>query len=153
MNTFHKSISTIAVAAVMALAGSAMAENEAPTETSKPLALRRVMDELGRDMQAVMGAISKEDWALVATLAPKIASHAEPPLPEKLRILAWLGGETGKFRGFDRQAHEAATAMGEAAKRSDGQAVIAAFAKVQQSCLDCHQNFRQAFVEHFYGRR
>lgn len=39
MNTFHKSISTIAVAAVMALAGSAMAENEAPNETSKPLAL------------------------------------------------------------------------------------------------------------------
>ncbi len=152
MNTFHKSISMIA-AAVVALAGSAMAENGAPAEREKPLALRSVMDKLGRDMQAVTGAISKEDWALVATLAPKIASHAEPPLPEKVRILAWLGGDAGKFRGFDGQAHEAATAMGEAAKRSDGQAVIAAFAKVQQSCLGCHQSFRQPFVEHFYGRR
>ncbi len=151
MNTFHKSISMIA-AAVVALAGSAMAENGAPAEREKPLALRSVMDKLGRDMQAVTGAISKEDWALVATLAPKIASHAEPPLPEKVRILAWLGGDAGKFRGFDGQAHEAATAMGEAAKRSDGQAVIAAFAKVQQSCLGCHQSFRQPFVEHFYGR-
>lgn len=153
MKTFHKSILMIAAAAVVALAGSAMAENGVPAEREKPLALRSVMDKLGRDMQAVTGAISKEDWALVATLAPKIASHAEPPLPEKLRILAWLGGDAGKFRGFDGQAHEAATAMGEAAKRSDGQAVIAAFAKVQQSCLGCHQNFRQAFVEHFYGRR
>ncbi len=152
MNTFHKSISMIA-AAVVALAGSAMAENGAPAEREKPLALRSVMDKLGRDMQAVTGAISKEDWALVATLAPKIASHAEPPLPEKVRILALLGGDAGKFRGVDGQAHEAATAMGEAAKRSDGQAVIAAFAKVQQSCLGCHQSFRQPFVEHFYGRR
>lgn len=153
MKTFHKSILMIAAAAVVALAGSAMAENGAPAEMAKPLALRSVMDKLGRDMQAVTGAISKEDWALVATLSPKIASHAGPPLPEKVRILAWLGGDSVKFRGFDGQAHEAATAMGEAAKRSDGQAVIAAFAKVQQSCLGCHQSFRQPFVEHFYGRR
>lgn len=153
MNTFHKSILMIAAAAVVALAGSATAENGAPAEMAKPLALRSVMDKLGRDMQAVTGAISKEDWALVAALAPQIASHAEPPLSEKVRILAWLGGDVRKFRGFDGQAHEAATAMGEAAKRSDGQAVIAAFAKVQQSCLGCHQSFRQPFVEHFYGRR
>ena len=153
MNTFYKSISMIAVAAVVTLAGSAMAENGAPAEMAKPLTLRSVMDKLGRDMQAVTGAISKEDWALVATLAPKIASHAEPPLPEKVRILAWLGGDAGTFRGFDGQAHDAAMAMGEAAKRSDGQAVIAAFAKVQQSCLGCHQSFRQPFVEHFYGSR
>ena len=31
--------------------------------------------------------------------------------------------------------------------------MIAAFAKVQQSYLGCHQSFCQAFVEHFYGRR
>ena len=77
MKTFHKSISLIAAAAVVALAGSAMAENGTPAEMAKPLALRSAMDKLGRDMQAVTGAISKEDWALVATLAPKIASHAE----------------------------------------------------------------------------
>jgi cytochrome c556 len=153
MNNFQQTISTIVAAAVVALTSSAMAENGAPAETIKPLALRGMMDKLGRDMQIVTGAISKEDWALVATLAPKIASHAEPPLPEKVRILSWLGSDAGRFRGFDGQAHDAATAMGEAAKRRDGQAVIAAFAKVQQSCLGCHQSFRQPFVEHFYGSR
>ena len=151
MNNFQHFISMIAAATVLALAGSAMADSGLSAETVKPLALRGVMDKRGRDMQVVTGAISKEDWAQVAALAPKIASHAEPPLSEKVCILSWLGGDAGKFRGFDGQAHDAATAMGEAAKRSDGQAVIAAFAKAQQSCLGCHQSFRQPFVEHFYG--
>lgn len=46
-----------------------------------------------------------------------------------------------------------AVAMGAAATRGDGQAVIAAFAKVQQGCLACHQSFRKPFTEHFYGTR
>jgi hypothetical protein len=40
MKTFHKPISMIAAAAVVALAGSVMAENGAPAEMAKPLALR-----------------------------------------------------------------------------------------------------------------
>jgi len=117
------------------------------------MALRTIMERLGRDMQVVTGAISKEDWPLVAELAPRIAKHAEPPMSEKMRILAWLGADAGKFRGLDGQVHDAATAMGEAAKRSDGQAVIAAFSKTQQSCLACHQSYRRSFVEKFYGSR
>ena len=108
------------------------------------------MEKLGRDMQAVAGAISKEDWALVAELAPEIANHAEPPMSEKVRILAWLGADAGKFRGFDGQVHDAASSMGEAAKRGDGQTVIVDFARVQQSCLACHQGFRKSFQEYFY---
>lgn len=122
-------------------------------ETATPMELRTIMKSLNQDMQAVTGAISKEDWSLVIELAPKIAKHAEPPVAEKMRILAWLGTEAGKFRGFDGRVHDAATAMGEAAKRSDGRAVIAAFAKTQQSCLACHQSFRPSFVKHFYERR
>lgn len=122
-------------------------------EPAAPMALRSVMNQLGRDMQAVTGAISTEDWALVARLAPDIARHPEPPLSEKMRILAWLGTEAGRFRGFDGEVHDAAVAMGEAATRGDGQAVIAAFAKVQQGCLACHQSFRKPFTEHFYGTR
>ena len=59
----------------------------AQAESAKPMALRGVMDKLGRDMQAITGAISKEEWAVVAELAPKIANHAEPPVAEKMRIL------------------------------------------------------------------
>ena len=153
MKKIQPIIVTITTAMVLTMNSPAMAENRPATQTVKPLELRNVMSKLSQDMQGVLGAISKEDWQMVAALAPKIADHAEPPLSEKVRILSWLGSDAGKFRGFDGQAHDAATAMGEAAKRRDGQAVIAAFAKVQQSCLGCHQSFRQPFLEHFYGSR
>lgn len=119
----------------------------------KPLALRRIMQELGRNMQAITGAISQEDWALVAQIAPRVAAHPEPPLPEKVRILAYLGTDAARFRRFDAQTHEAAHAMQQAAARNDGKAVIQSFARVQESCLGCHQGFRKSFVEHFHEAR
>lgn len=144
---------TLRASLFAALLCAAAAPGAQTTAAAEPMALREVMQQLGRDMQAVTGAISQEDWAVVADLAPKIASHAEPPVAEKLRILAWLGTDAGKFRGFDGLVHDAATAMGEAAQRSDGQAVIAAFAKVQQNCLACHQGYRKSFMQHFYEKR
>jgi hypothetical protein len=42
---------------------------------------------------------------------PKVAAHPEPPLTEKMRILAYLGADATKFRNFDAQTHEAALAM------------------------------------------
>jgi cytochrome c556 len=69
---------------------------------------------------------------------------------EKLRILGWLGSDAGKFREYDGEVHDAATTMEEAAIRGDGHAVINAFSEVQKSCLNCHQNFREPFVKHFY---
>ena len=117
------------------------------------MALRGVMEKLGRDMQAVTGAISREDWALVAELAPRIAQHEQPPAAEKVRILGWLGSDAARFRSLDGEVEHAAMALGEAARRGDGPAVIAAFGKIQHSCLACHQSYRKAFVEQFYGRR
>ncbi len=149
----HLSLSGHAITLVAALLASAVILHAHAAEPAKPMALQSVMEKLGRDMQAVTGAISKEDWALVARLAPNIARHPEPPLSEKARILAWLGTDAGKFRGFDGQVHEAAVAMGEAAALGDGQAAITNFSKVQQGCLACHQGFRKSFQEHFYEKR
>lgn len=137
----------------LTLAMYAAGANAQSVHVENPMALRAVMEQLGHNMQAVTGAISKEDWELVAELAPKIANHAEPPMQEKVKILSWLGTDAGKFRGFDLKVHEAATAMSEAAKHADGQEVIAAFSKTQQSCLACHQSFRQPFIKQFYGNR
>jgi hypothetical protein len=75
------------------------------------------MQELGRNMQAITGAISQEEWVQVVQLAPKVAAHPEPPLTEKMRILAYLGADATKFRNFDAQTHEAALAMKLAAAR------------------------------------
>ena len=81
----HRQLLTIALSVALATAATGLGAQSA--EAAKPMALRSVMEKLGRDMQAVTGAISKEEWTLVAELAPKIAKHAEPPLGEKMRIL------------------------------------------------------------------
>lgn len=144
-----KYLRTFLVTLCATLAGFGNAQATRADDAPKPMVLRGVMQQLDRDMQAVTAAIVREDWPRVAALAPKIGNHPAPPLGEKLRILAWLGTDAGKFRSFDTGVREASAAMGEAATRGDGRAVIAGFAKVQQACLGCHQAFRKPFVEHF----
>lgn len=122
-------------------------------DQAKPLELHWIMQKLGNNMQAVTNAISHEDWQLVAKIAPQIAEHPEPPALEKIRILAFMGTEMSEFKGYDEKTHRAARALEEVAARNDGQAVIEAFANLQKSCLACHQSYRKAFVEHFYGQR
>lgn len=117
----------------------------------KPMALRKIMQELGRNMQVITDGISREDWKLVAETAPLIADHPQPPWREKVRILSFIGTEARTFKGHDQKTHEAAQVMREAAVQKDGAAVIAAFAKVQTSCLACHETFREPFLKHFYG--
>lgn len=120
---------------------------------AKPLALRSIMQNLGIQMQAATAAISREDWAAVARIAPQIAQHPEPPGAEKARIVTFFGADMGRFKGHDNQSHDAALAMGTAAARGDGEGVIASFATIQGACLACHKEFRQRFVDHFYVGR
>ena len=87
MNQPLKPRSFFTVSLSVLLATFATALGAQSVEAAKPMALRTIMERLGRDMQAVTGAISKEDWPLVAELAPRIAKHAEPPMSEKMRAL------------------------------------------------------------------
>jgi cytochrome c556 len=125
----------------------------AAAESAQPLAMRGIMQDLGRHMQTVTLAIAREDWALVEKTAPLIAQHPQPPLMEKTRILRFVGTNMGKYKSHDHKTHEAAHELAQAAKNKDGMAVIAAFQSVQTGCYGCHQEFRKPFVEHFYGAR
>ena len=120
---------------------------------AKPLALRKIMQDMGKNMQVVTDGISREDWEMVARAAPLIADHPQPPLAEKMRILSFVGADAGKFKGHDERTPQAARALEQAAVHSDGQAVISSFATLQNSCLACHQSFRKPFVENFYVQR
>lgn len=137
-----------------ALAVSAFGLTFASTiaQAAEPLALKQVMKDLGKHMQIITDGISREDWTLVEKTAPSIAEHPQPPFTEKMRIMSFMGSNMGKFKSFDEQTHEAAHDLLHAAQEKDGQKVIAAFQKVQSSCLTCHQTFRTPFVEHFYGK-
>ncbi|MDK2125257.1 cytochrome c [Parachitinimonas caeni] len=119
------------------------------TPSQTPGELRRIMQNLGQNMQQVAGAISREDWAQIAELAPLIAEHPAPPMAEKARILNFLGNRAGQFRELDHAVHKAAEDMGQAAKKGDGKEVIKRYAQVQHSCLACHQAFRPSYQQHF----
>jgi len=114
--------------------------------------LRRIMQDLGENMQTVTDGIARENWALIKETAPLIADHPQAPFSEKIKILSFIGSNVGKFRGYDKQTHQAARDLELAAMKRDGEMVIAAFARLQNSCLACHQSFRKPFVEHFYGQ-
>gem|GEM_PF-4102992 len=100
---------------------SAAAVAETGAEAPKELALRKIMKDLGANMQTVAGAISMEDWPLIEKTAPLIADHPQPPMTEKLRIMAFIGTDMGKFKSYDTKVHEAADTLGQAAKRGDGE--------------------------------
>lgn len=121
-------------------------------QAAEPLELQKVMKELGKSMQIITDGISREDWDLITKTAPMIAEHPQPPLGEKMRIMAFMGSDMGKFKAIDGETHEAAHDLLHAASEKDGSKVIAAFQKVQTACLSCHQTFRPKFVEHFYGK-
>ncbi len=123
------------------------------TDKAKPLALRKIMQDMGKNMQVITDGISREDWEMVAKVAPLIADHPQPPMAEKMRILSFIGSDAGKFKSHDEKTHQAAQALGQAAVRGDGPSVISSFATLQNSCLACHQSFRKPLVEHFYGQR
>jgi cytochrome c556 len=148
-STLRVAFAAAMIAAISGNTGMCLAQATSPP---KAMALRAVMKSLGRDMQTTTDAISKEDWALVAESARKIAHHAEPPLSERKLIVDWLGSNSELFEDLDEHTHEAARAMRKAAESGDGQEVIETFAKLENSCLACHQRFRRAFIEHFYAQ-
>jgi cytochrome c556 len=141
---------TFAAAVIAASCGNAGVCFAQATSPAKSTALRTVMKSLGREVQTAADAISREDWTLAAETARKIAQHAEPPESERKLRVDWLGSDSGLFEALDEKTHEAARAMRTAAESGDGREVIETFARLQNSCLACHQRFRKAFVEHFY---
>jgi cytochrome c556 len=148
---FSRTFLTVTASALLASTCSqAWAEDAGK---ARALALRKIMQAMGKNMQLITDGLSREDWELVAKVAPLIADHPRPPLAETIGILKFIGADAGKFKEYDDRTHQAARAVEQAAVRSDGQSVISSFATLQNSCLACHQSFRKPFVEHFYGQR
>lgn len=119
---------------------------------AEPLALQGIMKDMGRNMQAIVDGLSREDYAKAERAALAIADHPQPPVGEKIRVMSFIGGSAPRFKAFDGETHDNAKALARASKSGNGEEAIAAFRKLQSSCLACHQVFRQPFQEHFYGK-
>jgi len=122
----------------------------ASAQDNEPLALRKIMQDMGDNMQAITDGISLEDWDQVNKNALLIADHPQPPFGEKFKILRYIGTDARKFKKYDGITHDAASELGLLAKQNKGSEVIQAFAKLQKSCFECHQTFRKSFLQNFY---
>lgn len=136
---------------VSLLAASCLAFAAGSAHAAEPLALQKIMKEMGQNMQRITDGISREDWEQVEKVAPLIADHPQPPLAEKMRIMRFVGTRMGTFKTYDGDTHDRAQAVGKAARAKDGPAVILAFQALQTTCYTCHSEFRKPFVAHFYG--
>ena len=148
MKTSHIKVSRLIAGAVIIMTCSQAFAEASP----EPLELQKIMKDMGENMQLIVDGISREDWKLVENTAPLIADHPQPPAFEKVKIVAFIGTNISKFKGYDGKTHEAARVLGESAAREDGYAVIADFATLQNTCLMCHESFRKSFQQHFYGK-
>ncbi len=119
---------------------------------AEPLVLQGIMKDMGRNMQAIVDGLSREDYAKAERAALAIADHPQPPVGEKMRVMGFVGGNAPRFKAFDGETHENAKALAKASKNGNGEGAIDAFHKLQTSCLACHQAFRKPFQEHFYGK-
>ncbi|MCW8907078.1 MAG: cytochrome c [Sedimenticola sp.] len=133
------------------LIGVASMSARGESAVTSPMELRQIMQGMERGMLAITEAIAREEWMAVAAHAPLIANHPQPPMSERLQILGYFAAESGQFKQYDSETHQAALKLQESALRRDGEVVIDDFARLQKSCLACHRHYRQEFVEHFYG--
>ncbi len=128
MKMFYMKSKLLTVSVLLMVSGQLFA-----AETAEPLVLQKIMRDMGENMQL-------------------IADHPPPPLSEKIRIMAFAGSNISQFKEHDGKTHNAARTLSETAARQDGYAVIADFATLQNSCLMCHQDFRESFKEYFYAK-
>ncbi len=99
-------VTLLTLAATLAL--TAANDRAFAEPAAEPLALRKIMKDLGGNMQAVTDGISREDWMLIEKTAPLIAEHPQPPLLEKMRIMSFIGGNMARFKAYDGETHQAA---------------------------------------------
>ncbi len=144
---------TLLFAGLTVLAASSPAISETATGSTEPLALRKIMQDMGKEMAAIAEAVSREEWQQVEKSALLIADHPRPPMSERMKIMALFGKDMARFKGYDTKTHDTARELAKLAAQKDAPAVISTFATLQSSCLECHQNFRKPFQEHFYGKQ
>lgn len=146
-----KKIAMGAIGTLMAMIG-AMTWADDGTDTP-PLALRKIMQDMDKNMHSMADAISQKDWPVVERIAPLIADHRQPPFIEKMRIMGFVGTNIGKYKAYDRSVVEQAQSISKAAKSNDVQGTELMFRTLQASCDSCHNEFQKPFVAHFYGKK
>lgn len=148
-----RTVMTVLFAGLTTLVVSNPVVSETASGSPETLVLRKIMQDMGKEMAVIAEAISREEWAQVEKSALRIADHPRPPMSERAKIMALFGKDMARFKGHDTKTHDIARRLAEAAAHRDAPAVISTFAALQRSCFECHRSFRKPLQEHFYGKQ
>lgn len=132
---------------------AAVVAGSGPALGAEQMVLQKVMKELGRSMELAAVGIASENYEQVEKAALVIHNPPRPATPfgEKMRLLGFLGSNTGKFKAYDDESKGLALALAKTARERNAQGTINAFHKLQTSCLACHREFRKPFAAYFHG--
>ena len=123
----------------------------APTGAfAEDLKLKKIMQDLAGEMEAIVRAISLEDYGTVHDRALGIAGHEKPPVEERMMILKFLQADAAGFKAADGVVHDSAARLAAAADKKDHYGVVGAFMDVLNGCVDCHAKYRGRVLEQFY---
>lgn len=129
-------------------AGSAESEQPAGVQSEgdrqESMELIPMMRLLLSDIYTVDEGIYTVNFDLVAEGAGNIADHPVMTGNEKELVKSALGEEMSRFVEYDMIVHHHADSMRTAARNENMQEVLRHYNIVQQGCVDCHNDFRDA---------
>jgi len=114
------------------------------------LQLRSIMGDLGQRMELVTRGVYTADFEMIEKNALLIADHEKPPMTERMKILGFLKSGAAGFKAGDGIVHDEAAKLAEAARGKDMDGVLFSYSGVMAGCVNCHTNFRDKIVGHFY---
>ena len=115
-----------------------------PIAAEQPLTLKDVMQALNTNMQEATHGIIMEDYDLIAKSARSIAEHPTPDATVLKKVVAHLGEDMPKFKGFDQQVHDTALELEKAAMEQNKEAVFNHHNQIIRGCVGCHQAYRDS---------
>ena len=104
--------------------------------------LKTIMVGLGQQLHALHDGLWSEDLDAVGAAATAVAQHAKVSAEERGRVQRTLGDDFPRFAAVDRQVHDAAVAVADAAAANDMDATVGRLGAQEAGCVSCHTQFR-----------
>jgi len=104
--------------------------------------LKTLMATMGGHAQGMLYGILYENYDMIENAVAWVNNHAQPTA-DMGKIKEELGVEAIRFKYYDTVTHNAANAMGKAARKKDLREVSRQYATMIQSCTKCHDTFRE----------
>ena len=124
----------IAIATIFSTNMTLGAKNSSPT-------LKKVMQDLERDMANLGKGIFYQDFKVIKQAADNVAHHprAKDQLPT---VMKTLKTRLSKFKKYDTKVHEAAKGIMKLAEKEKINEIVKKQEIIVRNCVGCHNQFR-----------